>query len=253
MNQSKKIKTETVFSPIFKNQELILNYIIKNISFFVILISIIGGINQAIKLLLMSPSFIIFYSAKQGLIEGALFLIFVLLSYFLFYFYFIEIFRTFTSRLKYKKYLIALWFVVLMTWGIYGAITNKEYIITFIFIPFLLNFILLLAEFNRELITEELDYEPKKEINLSLVEDIRPLVIFLLVLLLLFYSSFFNWYTKNKEKDIFFIENFVDKENDLKKIYNENYILIYSNSEYLFYKNLKNNSYRVIKIENALN
>ena len=95
--------SENIFDFLIRDRLKYWNFFKSNYAVITILLSAIGGLNQVINLFTISPPLVTYYSPKQGLIDGVLFLLFNFLIFLYFSILTIMSFNIFHRRWKEKK------------------------------------------------------------------------------------------------------------------------------------------------------
>ena len=224
------------------------DYLVKNISFFVIVISLLGCTIQFINLLQLSPYYLTFYSPKQGITDGLLFIIFCIGCFifygFIFYIFIIKILLWGKSALY--TYFSALLLIAVLTY-VYVGVKKMEFVGSILAIPTLL-FIML--------IQSTISPEPKHEIKFNADEEIEVnrrsdkfLKRFLLLLVLVFYGIYVSanqYYRKFQTENNYNFELLIEKINIKHK---KKFKVLYANSDYIFLGEIASNKILIVNTD----
>lgn len=220
---------------IFKVFPVLLNELKKDFPFYGVIIASFGGVNQAF-FLLQSPSLLSFYSIRQGIIDGALSLIFVIISLILMSVTLKISELTITYINKKVTYIlhslsisVIIMYILLVGWSY-----EKFY---------LLLFCILILYASASIPYLDVD----EESDLKNPKATLPVV----VTLLCFALILFHVYLYEQHKDSSKIQNFSKMQTELSKN-NNKYVMKYFNSDYIFLYNTQTNKYKVIPVEEAL-
>lgn len=240
---------DQIFIDLLKYSKILLN----NISVIILTASLIGASIQIIFLSSLSINLIVFYSAKQGLIEGGLFLLFVIITT-AFYFWFISV-AIFSAKitLRYKIKLV-IYESILVFLFFFG----KIYLTMVLFIPLVACTLFLMRAFSRsgdgETITAvETENEEKHEWEI-LTEKSREIrknmMVFGSYFLFLYLISIL--FLKDNQKSFYALENVSTFKKEIQIKEKQKYEFQYYNSDYIFLKNLDKQTYLVFKMDDVL-
>lgn len=221
---------------IFNIFPILINSIKKDFPFYGVIIASVGGANQAIFLLWQSPSLLSFYSIRQGIIDGALSVVFVVVSMILMFvtLKFSELtINHVNKKITYILHIltcsIIIIYIVLSGWSY-----EKLYLILFCaLILYATNSIPYLD------VDEENEYKNPK------------LTLPVVVILLSFSLILFHVFLYHQHTDPSKIENFSKIQTELSNDGNT-YHMKYFNADYIFFYNTQSNKYKVMPLDEAL-
>lgn len=240
------------FDLIIDKLHVYLDYIVKNIGFTVIVSSVMGGLIQIIFLSLLSPSLTMFYSPKQGLVDGALFIMFLFFTTF-FYAILLKVIINQVFIEKRKAFTFFL-FLTLLTLFIITLIFRYEYISVILILPVIFPILAYYSKYQGP--TEKKDQLINYKKN-SFEESYEKIKLkkanlkFVMVYVLLIYSCFI-FAVQRRYETIYSIENFHKSGEKIAFKMNASVTLIYLNSDYAIYKNMKNGSFVVLRVDDVL-
>lgn len=243
-----QIYTENTFDFIIRERNNYVKFFIDYYAVVIVILSLLGGLNQIINFLFLSPSLIVFYSPKQGLLDGVLFLFFIILStaFFLIYFFIIH----YISQKLNIHTRIILYVLMFLLCGYMIIMFTFEYMILlglFIILPTLIINLLLLYPLtkNDEIIERKSDFEKRiTERNLK-----RKKFFFPIFYIFISISAYYILVSKLNNISIKTIYNyeFITEKLNISKDFKLD--VIYSNGDYIFLKDDKSNKILVLGID----
>lgn len=203
------------------------------------LVGIVGGFSQAFALLMISPTFIKFYSIRQGIIEGVMALAFLFISL-----VFISLIANIAQRIiaiesKFWRYtnMISWVGILVLISAIIGSIFFYLYLGLFICISYDI-FIDSTLDIKRE----------KRDMGVFNTQKAGYRAALYYLAWMLLYFHMFLYDTNSNDKSV---ENIQDLIITLNKK-GQQYDLEYYNSDYIILNNSNKHTYKVVKMDDAL-
>lgn len=235
-----KAFSENIFDFLLNNLDRYWVVLKDNIGFIVIILSMLGGLNQIINFLRISPTLIIYYSPKQGLLDGVLFLIFIVVSITLFLSVLlisVEISEKAHNILQWISYLTV--FLICIVGIIYlGIHLNQFYLAAYLFVPiYIISHQMVhisTAKISESMIEEKAVNKDVFAVQRTSRDEKRMAfkicLIFALISFGVYYSIFYKLHIQNKGN----INNYFKVEEKINHATNGNYKVTYNNGEYVF-------------------
>lgn len=208
----------------------------ENYGVIVVFLSIIGGLNQILNLLFISPSIIVYYSPQQGILDGVLFLTFIVLTFAIFIILSIWFYQIGRSNPWYKNYILVTAYLLIVLIPFIGIIKNLSLLGLYFGFGLLLTISLIHhGEQSRDKIFQIEKHQNYAYLTSKKREENRLIFEFTLILLIISFFVFFVTMRNVivRSNDIYNIE-VVQRKLNLE--YSANYKALYNNGEYIFFK-----------------
>lgn len=249
----KPIYSENIIDTLLKNINTIWNFIKSNYALLIIIVSILGGSVQVIKFLTLAPSLIVYYSPKQGLLDGALFLVFLifLITFFILFTFFI----VYLNRLLNGTFRIILSVIIfalqlfLVYWFNTYQLQNLVFFIVFITL-IIVSFCLVYSFEGDKMFVVDLNNESDDPIlaNKNLKRNnARINLILFLVCLFYSFSAYYDSISELNSIGVLKIYNYTKFEKELKSKTKINYEYIYSNGDFIIFGIKSKEQFVVVK------
>ena len=240
---------ENIFDFIIRDRKRYWDFFKANYTVITIILSLIGGLNQVINLFRISPSLLVFYSPKQGLIDGILFLFFTLLLVSIFIILLTSLLRLVYRKKNYVRYLM-----------LFSYLSMLVIYMCYFFVPkflMLQNLIIVMTLFGVMSIFFVTDSSIAVKNEKDLIDEKRSerngnrfeTGLYLIFLT----STFFTYYTTSKavfQNNTDNIYNYKNLKNTLEINNFKDYKQVYNNGSYMFFKNFK--SGEILILENVI-
>lgn len=245
-------KKSISFTPVdifFSEIERYLNFFVKNISFVVIIASVLGGLIQVIFLGAMSGSFTMFYSPKQGLVDGALFLLYLFCTIILYTVLFLIIVKIISKPSQLKLLIV---FTLLIGAILITIFYRLPYLALLLGLPAVV-ILLLIVSIPAQVAEETTVEEGKTEFEIfhEKIQEKKGRMLSLTLFVLYIYSSFIL-FIQIRSETVSNIVNFQRLGEKIAQETGEPITMVYVNADYIFYKSLKDGRFIVQKVDNAL-
>ncbi|MEC5156671.1 hypothetical protein [Chryseobacterium sp. MP_3.2] len=225
----------------------------ENITLLVVFLSLLGGLNQIINLILLSPSLIIYYSPQQGLLDGVLFLFFVAIFLGILLITVLSAIRVAQNSHKWVKWLSYFLSLIFCIAGLLylTVYLNQFYLAVYIFLPlFIISHVMLskIEEMSegKNSIKDHTDFfEEKRDIRDQKRQGFFLLVGFSLLSFLVYFSIFYRLNANN----IVSIENNLIIERKINDNSSQKYVIVYNNGLYVFLKDEISRKIMVLDVE----
>lgn len=232
------------------NEIIIDNYLIlrkfflkllKNYTLIIAIISLIGCSAQCLHLILISPKLVVYYSLKQGITDGLLFLIFASIAIIVNIFIVIFLINVSEKKNVYSKTIILLTNLLLFVLVFYAISNNLSSWLLLLVVQLTICPLLLIDTFKK-----------KTEKTTELINDKysdKPLEILLILMLIQHFFAYsfikFDLEQENLEKNY-------NLEIVQKQISNKDFKLIYSNLDYMIFYDSSKDHFLILKTEDSL-
>lgn len=236
-NHEISITLKKLIKLIDQNIELVWQFVRSNYGILFIIITLLGGFIQFARIIFISPAATPYYSAKQGIIDGLLFVVFLSIIATLtgiLYFVFLQIAMKSSQALR----IILVIATLIMNITIVYLLYKIELLWFGLFISSLLMFLPLVLLAPELLLGEEkiLDDDQNWMLTNRKIKIAYFVAMYLIVSLSGYYdfSKEFNQLANRK------IENYTALESKLHGLGYKDFNVVYSNGEYLFLSGPKN-------------
>ncbi|MBP0612363.1 hypothetical protein J8J42_04790 [Chryseobacterium sp. cx-311] len=217
----------------------------ENYAFIIIILSLLGGLNQIINLLSISPAMLAYYSPTHGILDGVLFLVFISFSAIIFLvssLWFVEVSKK--ESICYKNYL------TIIT-GLFCCCFQFLFLFKGLgFVGFYWGFGLFISSSlinSGQAVTQETENKPvTSKSNLPSITD-RHLAYYYSFFVISTYAVYCitMWHYTTIASDVNYNINLVQDKLNIR--YNTEFKHIYNNGEYHFFKNMNTGEYVVMR------
>lgn len=197
-----------------------------------------GGMHQFFNILFLSPTLLQYYSPKQGLLDGIMFLLYIIICML----WFVFLYLLFESLQRTKNWIKWLLYLYVLFTASYFII---RYIELFSVVAYLALTAFIMSHFMFHVDKPHLKHT-KEPAPISTTRVNRQYLSLIIIVFLVYFFGYSNlnyiFYTKNLSEVNNF--NLISKSIGLQS--GTQYSCRYSNGEYLFLKDLKNGGYVVL-------